>query len=258
MSLNIKIPTQCDYTGPTSSSARSLKRCSLVLIVCVLTAPLIAKSPKTDLSRQLWQARINIADDAKHSESKNKLRRIIREIRSVGFRPRRQAPAPVIVVEPIRKTEPNEITPAKETPQENESGKIEHKLPYTPVSDETLQVLKSLLQNPEQLHNPLELAEILFDSHCLKEAAICYRQALNSMTAGETGQDRDGAWMLFQIGNCLRDDDPATAIQAYEQLIDQHPDSPWAPLAKARSELVDWYLKDAPDKLIDESKLPTL
>lgn len=338
MSVKSRILTQFDYTGPMSSSVWSLKLCFLVLIVCILTAPvraeglwqnvfpfnvgeislepgsqsantsdmpeqadapfagarpleqvaepalddgqshlpgsttadipadvgatpsppLIAKSPKTDLSRQLWQARINVVGDTKHSESKNELRRIIREISSVGFRPRRQDPVPLIVVEPIRKTEPDEIAPTKETPQENESGKIEHRLPYRPVSDETLQVLKNLSQEPEQLHNPLELAEILFGSHCLKEAAICYRQALNRMTAGETGQARDVAWLLFQIGNCLRGDDPATAIKTYGQLIDQHPDSPWASLAKAKSDLVDWYLKDAPDKLIDESKLPTL
>lgn len=338
MSLNSKILAQCDYTGPMSRLVWSLKLCFLVLIVCILTAPvraeglweniypfnvggfslapgsqsvntsdmpeqpdapfdiaqpleqvaepvlddgqsqtgsstaadiaaqigttpfhpLIAKSPKTDLSRQLWQARISIDGDTKHSESKNKLRRIIREISSVGFRPRRQAPEPLIVVEPIRKTDPNETASDKGMPQEDESGKIEHKLPYRRVSDETLQVLKSLSQHPEQLHNPLELGEILFSSHCLQEAAKCYREALNRMTAGETGQARDRAWLLFQTGNCLREEDPATAIQMYEQLIVQYPDSPWASLAKAKSELVAWYMKDTPDKLIDECKLPTL
>ncbi len=317
MSVKSRILAQCDYTGPMSRSVWSLKLCFLVLIVCILTAPvcaeglwqniypfnvggflyapgsqsastsdmpeqadapfdigqaleqvaeqalddgttpshpLIAKSPKTDLSRQLWQARISIDRDTKHSESKNELRRIIREINSVEFEPRQQGPESLIVVEPIRKTDPNEIATDKEPPQEDESGKIEYKLPYRPVSDETLQVLKGLSQKPEQLHNPFELAEILFSSHCLKEAAKCYREAISRMTVGETGQVRDGAWMLFQTGNCLREDDPATAIQMYEQLIDQYPDSPWVSLARVKSELVGWYLKDTPDKLIDEYK----
>ena len=303
MSLNIKIPAQCDYTGPMSGSVRSLKLCFLVLIVCILTAPvraeglweniypfnvggfslapgsqsastsdmpeqpdasfgiagpLVAKSPKTDLRRQLWQARISVEGDTKHNESKNELRRIIREINSVEFRLRRQAPEPLIAIEPIRKTDPNETVFDKGMPQEDESGKIEGKLPYRPVTDETLQVLKSLSQHPEQLHNPFELGEILFSSHCLKEAAKCYQEALNRMTAGETGPGRDRAWLLFQTGNCLRQDDPATAIQMYEELIIQYPDSPWASLAKAKSELVAWYMKDTPDKLIDECKLPTL
>lgn len=220
--------------------------------------PLMAKSPKTDLSRQLWQARISIDGDTKHSESKKELRQIIREISSVQFEPRQQGPEPLIVVELTRKTDPNETASDKGMPEEDESGKIEHKLPYRRVSDKTLQVLKTLSEHPEQLHNPLELGEILFSSHCLKEAAKCYQEAINRMTAGEAGQARDGAWMLFQTGNCLREDDPVKAIQMYEQLIAQYPDSPWVSLAKAKSELVDWYLKDTPNKLIDECKVPTL
>ena len=222
------------------------------------TIPLIAKSPKSDLGRQLWQARISIAGDAKHSESKNALQRIIEEISSVDFGFRQQVPEPLIVVEPIRETDPNETLPAKEMSQEAEPVKSEYKLPYRQVTDATLQSLKSLSQHPEQLQNPFELGEILFSSHCLAEAAKCYQEAISRMTAGETGQALDMAWMLFQTGNCLREDDPAAAIQMYEQLIAQHPASPWASLAKVKSELVGWYLKDTPDKLIDECKVPTL
>ena len=273
MSLKSKIPAQCDYTRPMSRSVWCLRLCSVVLTVCILTAPvpaeglwrniypfnigatpLIAKSPKTDLSRQLWQARITITGDTKTRESKNELQRIIREVRSIDFRPRQQTPAPLIAIDPIRKTDPNKTATDKGMPQKDESVKIEPRLPYKPVSDETLQVLKSLSQHPEKLQNPLELGEILFRSHCLKEAAKCYQEAINRMTDGEAGQARDAAWLLFQTGNCLRQDDPATAIQMYEQLIADYPDSPWASLAEAKSELVGWYVKDAPDKLIIEYK----
>jgi len=48
--------------------------------------------------------------------------------------------------------------------------------------------------------------------------------------------------------------DPATAVKMYEQLIADYPDSPWSPLAEAKSELVGWYVKDTPDKLIAEYK----
>ncbi len=337
MSLKSRIMAQWDCRGPMSRSVWSHKLCFLVLIVCIVTAPvraeglwediylfnsggfgfapgsqsastsdmpeetdapfdigqaleqvaesaleegqsqtgsrdadvaaevgktpshpLIAKSPKTDVSRQLWQARINISGDTKHDESKNELRRIIREVSSIEFEPRQQAPEPLIVVEPIGKADPNETASDKGMLRVDESGKIEDKLPYRRVSDETLQVLKSLSQHPEQLHNPLELGEILFSSNCLKEAAKCYQEALDRMTAGETGQARDGAWLLFQTGNCLWEDDPATAMQMYGQLIAQYPASPWAALGQAKSELVDWYLKDAPETLIDECKLPAL
>ena len=276
MSLKSKIPAQCDHTRPMSRSVWCLKLCSVVLIVCISTAPvraeglwrniypfnigaipshpLIAKSPKTDPSRQLWQARITVAEDTKTGESKTELQRIMKEISSIDFPSRQQTPAPLIAIEPIRKTDPNETATDKGIPQEDEPGKIEYKLPYRRVSDETLEVLKSLSQHPEKLHNPLELGEILFSSHCLKEAAKCYQEAINRMTDGGSGQTRDAAWLLFQTGNCLRQDDPETAIKMYEQLIADHPDSPWAPLAEAKSELVGWYVKDAPDKLIDEYK----
>lgn len=220
--------------------------------------PFLAKSPTTDLSRQLWQARISTTGDRKPSKSKNELQRIISEVGSVDFKPRKQAPEPLIVIEPIRKADPNETAPDKEIPQEDESVTIKPKPAYGQVTDETLKVLKNLSQQPEKLGNPLELGEILFRSHCLKEAAKCYREAISRMTEGESEHDRDMAWVLFQTGNCLRRDDPAAAMQMYGQLIANYPDSPWASLAEAKNALVGWYVKDTPNKLIDESKQPTL
>ena len=56
----------------------------------------------------------------------------------------------------------------------------------------------------------------------------------------------------------LRDIDPPTAVEMYEQLIAEYPNSPWADLAKARTKLIDWYLKDKPDTLINERKSQAL
>ncbi len=220
--------------------------------------PLIAKSPTTNLGRKLWQARISASEDKDSSQSKEELRRIIRQISSVEFKLQAQPAEPLIVIEPIRKTEPNEISSPLEMPQKRGPGIIEHKLPYKRVTDETLQVFKSLSQYPEELSNPLELAEILFNSQCLEEAAKCYGEALNRLTADQTEPVDNGDWLLFQTGNCLRNADPSTAMQMYGQLIAEYPESPWADLAKAKNELTDWYLKDTPDALIDECKLSAL
>lgn len=219
---------------------------------------LIAKSPTTDISRQLWQARISALEDKNSSQSKDELRRIIKQISSVEFNSQAQPAEPLIVIEPIQKAEPDEISTPAEMPQKQGPGKIEYKLPYKRVTEETLQIFKSLSQHPEQLHNPLELAEILFNSHCLKEAATCYQEAFNRLTADQTEPVRNADWLLFQTGNCLRNDDPSTAMQMYAQLIAEYPDSPWVDLAKAKNELTDWYLKDTPDALIDECKLSAL
>ncbi|GAH37221.1 unnamed protein product, partial [marine sediment metagenome] len=249
----------------------------------------VAQSSNNHLAHQLWQASISIAKVEK-TESKNELQRIIEQIRSVEFERREEAPKPVIVVvEPAPTTEPNETPSAMEAPQENEVKKIELKLPYEPLKDQTLQMLKSLLQHPERLRNPFELGEILFLSGHLKDAAICYQEALSRsspdkadptqkpqqslglltedvkvsdvvlgprLAGTKTGMFsiRNRAWILFQIGNCLRDDELPTAMKIYRQLIAEYPDSPWADLAKARSKLIDWYQKNNPRALIAENQ----
>ena len=215
----------------------------------------LAENPTTDLSRQLWQAEISVSKDTKPSLSKNELQQIIKQVESVEFKPQEQTHKPLIVVEPIRKTEPNEISSDTETPQKLQPGKIKRKLPDERVTDQTLEILKTLSQQADQLHDPFELAEILFNSNCLEEAAKYYQQALDHITANETGRFTDKEWILFQIGNCLRNTDPPAAMQAYRQLIVEYPDSQWADLAKAKSKLIDWYLKDKPDAMIKKYKL---
>ena len=88
---------------------------------------LIAKSPTTDLSRQLWQARIASPEDGKNSKSKNELYRIIGKIRSVKFVPQKKSARPLIVVEPTRKVESNEVSSYTAMPREQETDKIERK-----------------------------------------------------------------------------------------------------------------------------------
>ena len=104
---------------------------------------LIAKSPTTSISRQLWQARISVSKDRKPSQSKNELQQIIKQISSIEFKPQDQTSEPLIVVEPIQKAEPNNILSDTEIAQEQQPNKIERKLPYEQVTEQTLQILKS-------------------------------------------------------------------------------------------------------------------
>jgi len=216
------------------------------------------------LRRQLWKAGISgVYLGEGNKASKIELKRLITQIRSVEFKPRKQAPEPVIAVEPIPAVEPNETRfDAKPQPEPNLPGHrvasqepeevITPKLPYVPISEHTLQMLDALVQHPDQLEKPFELGEILFLSNKLKEAAVFYQQALNRASTDRGSSVQDRAWVLFQIGNCLRDDDPPAAQKIYKQLIAEYPDSPWTELAKARVTLIDWYIKDQPCQLIAE------
>ena len=213
---------------------------------------LSTKPPTTDISRQLWQARISSTKDEKPSQNKNELQHLIKQIDSIEFKVQ-ETPEPLIDVEKAPKSEPNTIPSDAKSANENKRKRSD-----MDISDETLQRLKDLSQNPEKLNNPFELAEILFNRHYLREAAKCYQESLNRIAANQADQLADKAWILFQIGNCLQHIDPATSMQMFRQLIAEYPDSSWTNFAKAKTKLIDWYLKDKPDTLINEYKSQAL
>ena len=211
--------------------------------------------PNSDLRRQLWRAELSIAKGEKDKGTKDELKRIIEQIRSIELKPDKQASEPVLAPEVTPATEPNETLSDTAVPKEQKTEEVETKLPYEPITDQTLQLLKNLSQHLDNLRNSFELGETLFLSGNLKEAAIFYQEALKRKSPDDVGSARNRAWILFQIGNCLRNDDPITAMKMYGQLITEYPNSPWKELAGARSKLLNWYLTDKPGELIAEHKL---
>ncbi len=205
--------------------------------------------------RQLWRAELSIAKGEKDKRTKDELKRMIEQIRSIEFKPGKQASETVLVPEVIQTAEPNETLPDTAVPKEQKTKEIKPKLPYEPISDQTLQILKDLSQHLDHLRNSFELGETLVLSGNLKEAAIFYQEALKRKSPDDVGSARNRAWTLFQIGNCLRNDDPITAMKMYGQLITEYPNSPWKELAEARSKLLNWFLTDKPGELIAEHKL---
>jgi len=218
--------------------------------------PITAGKTNGSIESQLWSDRIIAPENKNDNTSKDELKKLIEEIRSVEFK-QQKIPEPVIVVKPapalvpsaVEGAEPNKTSlgiPAKKEPEPN--------LPYKPVADQTLQLLKSKSQHPKQVTNPFQLAEILFLSGHVKEAAAFYQEALNRIDPNDASAAEDRAWILFQMGNCLRKDDLPAATKMYRQLVAEHPDSPWTELAKTIEKLADWYQKDKPKELIAEFK----
>ncbi|MBW7990117.1 MAG: hypothetical protein FVQ84_08910 [Planctomycetes bacterium] len=193
-----------------------------------------------------------MTEGEKDKITKNELRRIIVKIRAVNFKPQKEAFESAIVPDVVPIDEPDDAV--SEDAKEQHKKEEEPSLPYGLVTYKTLQTIRNLSQNPGNLHNPFELGETLFLSGYLKEAAIIYQEALIRKSPDDAASARDRAWILFQVGNCLRDDDQLEAIKKYGQLIIEYPNSPWKELADARRTLLDWYLKDEPRKLIAERK----
>ncbi|MHC4425039.1 MAG: tetratricopeptide repeat protein [Planctomycetota bacterium] len=210
--------------------------------------------PNSPHGRQLWRTEISIAKGQEDEKNKNELKRIIEQIRSVEFEPQKQAPEPLVVPEETPAIEPNETLSESDVPVEkdDEKAETEPKLPYEPITDQTLQMLRNLSQHPDEMDNPLGLGDILFLSGNPKEAVMFYQEALERKNPNDVSSSRDRAWVLFQIGNCLRNDDLPTAAKTYGQLLTEYPNSPWADLARFQGKLIDWYLKDEPRKLIAE------
>jgi tetratricopeptide (TPR) repeat protein len=206
---------------------------------------LIAKRPEAGPNRQLWRAEISISESNEPNQNKNELQQVIQQVSSVEFKTPALPLKPIINVASDGNTEPNKALSDTET---------KHSLPDGRITKQTLKIFEQLSQKPQQIKCPFELAEILFRSGRLKEAAKCYQEALNRKTENGSGVNPDKAWILFQIGNCLQKDDPLTAIKMYMQLAEQYPNSPWVESARAKGKLIDWYLKDKPNTLINEKK----
>jgi hypothetical protein len=203
------------------------------------------------LAAELWSSRIAAPAPSEDAETRLALTQLIRQVRSVKFDDGKPTPPP----EPpaVAQTVPAP-TETKATRQEMVSVEPPAAVPARDENGALLSVrarrtLESLLQDPRQVHDPLEMAELLFLSGRPADAVPFYGKALEHTSVGDatTGQDR--AWILFQLANCLRETDLNKAQKTYAQLVSEYPSSPWTELAKAQGQLVGWYQQDQPHQL---------
>ena len=207
------------------------------------------------LIHQLQQARISVYQPEKAGKSESELKQMIEKIRSITLQPHTE-----FVIAPKPAIEPNNALPdtktqekTEKTPAPSESEKpIEPDRQYQQLNENTLQLLENLMLNPDHAENPFELAEILFLSGYAEKASVFYREALNRNDANDIDSAGDNAWIMYQIGNCLRNDDLQASKNAYRKLIAEYPDDALTNLAKVQEKLIDWYLQEKPLTLIKE------
>ncbi|HEG43820.1 MAG TPA: tetratricopeptide repeat protein [Phycisphaerales bacterium] len=120
-------------------------------------------------------------------------------------------------------------------------------------------IFDKLLENPEKIVDPLSTAQALFIGDKMADAAKFYKIALqrtdkidstDSIDEIEDASDRQ--WILFQIGNCLRKDDPDEAYKYYQQLIEEYPSSGWNPAALACQQVITWYKQTQPSNILEQ------
>jgi hypothetical protein len=205
------------------------------------------------LARKLWSSRIIAPDPNDDVTASLALKRLIRQVQSVKFEDKKPAPTftpPVApqtppeptIVQPAREVEAPAIRPATAAAESSETQPL--------LPNKTQKVLEGLLQDTGRIHDPLEMAELLFLNGRPTEAAPFYQRALEHTAPGNPATNQDRAWILFQLGNCLRETDLAQAQDTYVKLISEYPDSPWTELAKAHGRLLSWYREARPQELL--------
>lgn len=204
-------------------------------------SPVDASSAK----RQLMESRISSLPQDNDSNKTDELKKMVDLVRSVKLEPRQPAQQPV----------PAALS-ATATAAEQSSQPVQTQRAENSISDEMLRLVENQLKDPNLISNPFELAEILFKSGRQTQAGICYKQALKVLPTDDPNVATERAWILFQIGNCLKDEDPNTARESYAELIRTHSNSPWAEIAKARYGIIEWYQQDNPGELIQQLNKP--
>jgi tetratricopeptide (TPR) repeat protein len=203
--------------------------------------PSPVEAPSKKLERDLWQSRITALPEERDSNKTDDLKKMVDQVRCVKFEQRK--PAQQSASEPaVEISAPAANAAVMQADEPATTGEI--------IDEQTLKIIESRLKDPNQISNPFELAEILFKSGRQTEAGICYKQALKLLPADDPNAATERAWILFQTGNCLKDEDPNTARDSYAELIRTHSDSPWAELAKTRYGLIEWKLQERPEELI--------
>ena len=205
-----------------------------------------------DIRSQLWLT--DITPLKEEDEGENELKLLIEKISTVELTPQDYVSEEPEISEQITLNEPNEEETEAVEINEEQPQEIDSDIKYENITDFTLKRIMELTKHPEKVNNPFELGETLFLSDNLQTAAVFYKEALKRQDPNNISSAQNRAWLLFQVGNCLRDYDRNAAKEYYGKLITEYPNLPWAELAKIQSDLIDWYNQINPQKLIQEYK----
>jgi tetratricopeptide (TPR) repeat protein len=157
---------------------------------------------------------------------------------------------------PLPRTPQKTVAPSEQAPSEPDAAEqsqpqSEEQTLLGKIDGRTLEELTALAKEPNNIAEPLALAQMLVNAGYSKEAAIFYEIAACRKTSlGHVLTDDDKAWILLQLAAC-RNENPETAIGVLNKLIDNYPKSTWASAAAAKRDILEWYQKDKPRSLLE-------
>ena len=214
-------------------------------------------SIENPVTRRLYREIIAFPVRPRDSDEKQRLLNLLEQIRSIEFlQPQMFLQNPAILPQAQQPVAQAPIKPQQQPQVEPKHSPVEPNNLTGPnsLSEETLKKIAVLCENPAQVKNPFELAEILFLSGYPKQAAVFYQEKLNRIGENLDLSAADKAWIIFQTANCLRQESPAKAAELYKKLITEFPDCPWTDLARTRVSLLEWLQREKPEQLVNIQK----
>jgi len=211
-----------------------------------------------EITRRLRRSRVAAPEQADEAKTQAALSELVDRIRSVKFEAKEPGPPALGMFTLPERTDGRDVAPNRQS-AEQRAVQPAATAPATrekPLPTGAAEALKRVLADPNRASEPLELAELLYLTGRLNEAAILYQKALDSTTGSEPASREDRAWILLQLGNCLRETNPARARDMYTKLVAEHADSPWVDLAKAHSQLISWYEQVQPRQWLAGQEIP--
>jgi tetratricopeptide (TPR) repeat protein len=182
--------------------------------------------------------------------AKVQLQQVIDNVQSL--KPPKQkptGPTEILPVQPVPSTGSGQ-KPAPASPQPDKPVATRQRGPKTGANDETRRALAALIANPQNVLDPLAVAEALFQRGNMKDAAKFYALALKRIADKTDNLNRP--WAMFQAANSIRYDDPAGAYQLYQQLIAEYPASDWTAAAHSQQQVITWYQQNSPKKILEK------
>ena len=241
---DVAVTDPCALSGARAVSVRALEA------KAEQREPEAGGATRNALPRELWSGRIAAPESNDDAQTSLALKRLIRQVRVLALSDTSPAPA---TAEPSATAR---TLKAATTSAENVAavppapGVAAAPQTASASASQMHKTLEGLRKNAGRVRDPLEVAELLFLSGRPTEAVPFYEEALRRTSAGDTASGADRSWILFQLGNCLRESDATKAQDAYAKLIAEFPSSPWTEMARASRQLVAWYQSTRPDQLL--------
>lgn len=194
-----------------------------------------------DVRRKLRRTGILSIQNTEMSR-KELLQKSIDQVKALEFPKPKQI---ISEIKPVQKAMLKEVSsqpaPVMSTKQQGRQDREKHKKEL---------LLKILEDNPENIVNPLDVAESLFSTGNLKDAAKFYQLALQRSNTDK--QDPDRPWILLQLANCIRHTSAERAYNIYQELIDEYSNSYLVSTARAQQLTISWFKENKPITVLEK------